>query len=75
MMTKQEGEDVRQALRLQPTRGALGAPVPTDPTIYRFYEVVAVCGPTIKDPRGVRRRHHERHQLPVRRAARARPGG
>jgi cyanate lyase len=43
------GEDVRAALELQPTRGALDAPVPADPTIYRFYEVVQVYGPTIKE--------------------------
>ncbi len=36
------GDDVREALLLQPTRGALDAPVPTDPTIYRFYEVLQV---------------------------------
>jgi cyanate lyase len=30
-------------------RGALDAPVPTDPTIYRSYEVVQVYGPTIKE--------------------------
>jgi cyanate lyase len=42
-------EDVLVALQLQPTRGALGAAVPTDPTIYRFYEVVQVYGPTIKE--------------------------
>jgi cyanate lyase len=47
--TLELGEDVRAALQLQPTRGALGAPVPTDPTIYRFYEVVQVYGPTIKE--------------------------
>jgi len=29
--------------------GALDAPVPTDPTIYRFYEVLQVYGPTIKE--------------------------
>jgi cyanate lyase len=45
----QLGEDVRSALQLQPTRGALDAPVPVDPTIYRFYEVVQVYGPTIKE--------------------------
>ena len=39
----------RQALTLQPTRGALDAPVPADPTIYRFYEVIQVYGPTIKE--------------------------
>jgi cyanate lyase len=43
------GEDVQQALQLQPTRGALETPVPTDPTIYRFYEVLQVYGPTIKE--------------------------
>jgi len=42
-------KDVEQALRLQPTRGALDTPVPTDPTIYRFYEVLQVYGPTIKE--------------------------
>ena len=43
------GEDVQQALQLQPTRGALETAVPTDPTIYRFYEVLQVYGPTIKE--------------------------
>jgi cyanate lyase len=43
------GADVVAALRAQPTRGALDEPVPTDPTIYRFYEVLQVYGPTIKE--------------------------
>jgi cyanate lyase len=43
------GEDVLQALQLQPTRGALETPVPADPTIYRFYEVLQVYGPTVKE--------------------------
>jgi cyanate lyase len=43
------GGEVRDALRLQPTRGALERAVPTDPTIYRFYEVLQVYGPTIKE--------------------------
>jgi cyanate lyase len=42
-------DDVRLALQLQPARGALDSPVPTDPTIYRFYEVLQVYGPTIKE--------------------------
>jgi cyanate lyase len=42
-------KDVIQALRLQPTRGALETAVPTDPTIYRFYEILQVYGPTIKE--------------------------
>jgi cyanate lyase len=41
--------DVVTALQLQPTRGALDGPVPTDPTIYRFYEVLQVYGPAIKE--------------------------
>lgn len=43
------GEDVQQALLLQPTRGALETAVPADPTIYRLYEVLQVYGPTIKE--------------------------
>lgn len=45
----QERADVEAALVAQPTRGALDALVPTDPTIYRFYEVLQVYGPTIKE--------------------------
>jgi cyanate lyase len=42
-------DEARQALQLQPTRGALDGAVPVDPTIYRFYEVLQVYGPTIKE--------------------------
>jgi len=42
-------KDVIPALQLQPTRGALEMAVPIDPTIYRFYEVLQVYGPTIKE--------------------------
>jgi cyanate lyase len=45
----QLAEDVSGALTAQPTRGALDAPVPADPTVYRFYEIVQVYGPTIKE--------------------------
>jgi cyanate lyase len=45
----ERGAEVAAALRAQPTRGALDAPVPTDPTVYRFYEIVQVYGPTIKE--------------------------
>lgn len=31
-----------------PMRGSLGVTVPTDPTIYRFYEIVQVYGTTLK---------------------------
>ncbi|MFI6029571.1 cyanase [Amycolatopsis magusensis] len=37
------------AFQAQPTRGALEEAVPTDPTIYRFYEVLQVYGPAIKE--------------------------
>jgi cyanate lyase len=47
--SRRERGDVLAALQAQPTRGALDAPVPTDPTIYRFYEIVQVYGPTIKE--------------------------
>src|SRR5688572_19186255 len=30
------------------SRGSLDTPVPTDPTIYRFYEIVQVYGTTLK---------------------------
>ncbi|MFD3922710.1 cyanase [Streptomyces sp. NPDC058595] len=43
------GDDAALAFRLQPSRGALDAAVPVDPTIYRLYEVVQVYGPTIKE--------------------------
>lgn len=40
--------EVARALQEIPTRGALDADVPTDPTIYRIHEVTQVYGPTIK---------------------------
>ena len=43
------GEDAQLALQLQPTRGALETVVPVDPTIYRFYELLQVYGPTLKE--------------------------
>jgi cyanate lyase len=58
-MSKDQAETVARVLELgaaetaafqaQPTRGALDDIVPTDPTIYRFYEVLQVYGPTIKE--------------------------
>ena len=48
-LDKEQAGEVSAALVAQPTRGALDAPVPTDPTIYRFYEIVQVYGPTIKE--------------------------
>jgi cyanate lyase len=43
------GPNETAAFQAQPTRGALDETVPTDPTIYRFYEVLQVYGPTIKE--------------------------
>jgi cyanate lyase len=42
------GEDDILLLQSIPVRGSLGATVPTDPTIYRFYEIVQVYGSTLK---------------------------
>lgn len=42
-------EPVVEALQRQPYRGALENAVPTDPTMYRFYEVLQVYGPAIKE--------------------------
>jgi cyanate lyase len=40
--------DAGPVLHAVPTRGALEDPVPTDPTIYRLYEVIQVYGPALK---------------------------
>ncbi|MGI5336298.1 cyanase [Streptomyces sp. CA-181903] len=41
-------EDAVTLLRTIPTRGSLGTGVPTDPTIYRFHEMLQVYGTTLK---------------------------
>jgi cyanate lyase len=41
-------DDLGVALQQIPTRGALDAAVPVDPTIYRFYELIQVYGPAFK---------------------------
>jgi cyanate lyase len=45
------GEPVAQALTEYPLRGnSLGdKPIPTDPLLYRFYEILAVYGLSLKD--------------------------
>jgi cyanate lyase len=44
------GPDIQAALSEPPLKGwSMDKPVPTDPLIYRFYEIVAVYGTTIKD--------------------------
>ncbi|MFF4778679.1 cyanase [Microtetraspora fusca] len=41
-------DDAVTLLQTVPTRGSLGGAVPTDPTIYRFYEMLQVYGTTLK---------------------------
>lgn len=36
-------------LQVVPNKGSLATPVPTDPLIYRWYEIVSVYGSTIKE--------------------------
>ena len=65
-----------RVLSAEPMRGGLPTAVPTDPTIYRFYEVLQVYGGAIKEliheqlMVGVRR---ERHQLQRQRREEAAP--
>ena len=42
------GEDAVRLLQTVPVRGSIPGGVPTDPTIYRFYEMVQVYGSTLK---------------------------
>jgi cyanate lyase len=42
------GEDAARLLESIPTRGSIPDKVPTDPTIYRFYEILQVYGTTLK---------------------------
>ena len=42
-------EDAIPELTASPMRGGLGDVVPTDPTIYRLYEIVQVYGPALKE--------------------------
>jgi cyanate lyase len=42
------GEDAVRLLQAIPVRGSIPGGVPTDPTIYRFYEMVQVYGSTLK---------------------------
>lgn len=42
-------EEERQWLQVVPYKGSLPTAVPTDPLIYRWYEVVNVYGTTIKE--------------------------
>jgi cyanate lyase len=42
-------EEVVQALERPPSKGALDDVIPTDPLLYRFYEIVQVYGTTLKE--------------------------
>jgi len=42
-------EEERKWLKVVPYKGSLPTPVPTDPLIYRWYEIVSVYGTTIKE--------------------------
>ena len=42
-------EEAVRLLQVVPNRGSLGQAVPTDPTIYRFYELIQVYGTTWKE--------------------------
>lgn len=41
-------EDAIALLQCIPSRGSVGSGIPTDPTIYRFYEMMQVYGTTLK---------------------------
>ncbi|MEV4869211.1 cyanase [Streptomyces syringium] len=41
-------DDAAMLLQTIPTRGSIPGAVPTDPTIYRFYEMLQVYGTTLK---------------------------
>jgi len=41
-------DDAVRLLQTIPVRGSIPGGVPTDPTIYRFYEMVQVYGTTLK---------------------------
>ncbi|KJY16342.1 MULTISPECIES: cyanase [Streptomyces] len=41
-------EDAVRLLRTVPTRGSVPGGIPTDPTIYRFHEMLQVYGTTLK---------------------------
>ena len=41
-------DDAALLLQAVPTRGSIPGGIPTDPTIYRFYEMIQVYGTTLK---------------------------
>ena len=71
------GKEEVLLLQEVPYRGSLPQIPPTDPLIYRFYELVQVYGTTWKEliQEEIRRRHHERHRLRHDDGTPARPEG
>lgn len=43
------GDDDIALLQAIPVRGSVGSSIPTDPTMYRFYEMLQVYGTTLKE--------------------------
>jgi cyanate lyase len=43
-----ERSGAEAALQRPPSKGTLGTTIPTDPLMYRFYEILQVYGPAIK---------------------------
>jgi cyanate lyase len=62
------GDEAARLLQTIPLRGSIPGGVPTDPTIYRFYEMVQIYGSTLKAL--VHEKfgdvHHQRDQLQAR---------
>lgn len=50
MVCERLGLDLEDAVQLQaiPLRGSIAGGIPTDPTIYRFYEMIQIYGSTLK---------------------------
>jgi cyanate lyase len=48
MLSLDIGGDIIAALQEVPTKGSVFQKVPTDPLLYRFYEILQVYGPAIK---------------------------
>jgi len=42
-------DETAEALQMQPYRGSGRQEIPTDPTLYRFYEALDVYGPALKE--------------------------
>src|ERR1700759_2907068 len=56
-------EDVVRLLQTIPVRGSIPGGVPTDPTIYRFYEIVQIYGSPLQAPAHQKIRHGTGHGI------------